>query len=473
MVSVLERDPDWSTLPAGTPPGIRRLSQRCLEKDPRRRLHDIADARLEVEDTLGGSASSAASAAVTVPAGRTWLAWGVAAVALVALAGSVAWNARSSTFTDPGPRLSRALRLTNTPAQESGPAISPDGKWVAYFSNVRGPTDVWVKFLDSGSTLNLTASLPLVVQVRAGIGGVDISPDGTEIGFVARQSPTATFFDTWVIPAPIGGVPRKLLAGLQAMRWSPDGKRLVAMRPGATKGDTLIVANSDGSDQRELIPVQGGRHIHWPEWSRDGKYVYFIYTFQGFNTEPSDIYRVSVDGGAPEPVAQSSRRAIYPLSLPGDDGLLFSANPNTVDLGLWWQSRDGKQMRPLTTGVGEHTESRLSADGRHLVSTLVEMRQSLMLVPVRARRSGPGPPDHGWLHGRCGSVARPARRSHRVQLFALRQPESVACTSGRQSGDASDGGHVNRRAPGVFTRRSTDCVCLRPRRSARHLGRER
>ena len=52
MTAVLEREPDWSGLPENTPQTVRRLLRRCLEKDPHHRLHDIADARIEIDDAL-------------------------------------------------------------------------------------------------------------------------------------------------------------------------------------------------------------------------------------------------------------------------------------------------------------------------------------------------------------------------------------------------------------------------------------
>ena len=63
IAAILEREPDWSALPAQTPPSIRRLLQRCLEKDPKRRLRDIGDARLEIEEALGAIVSSSGAAA--------------------------------------------------------------------------------------------------------------------------------------------------------------------------------------------------------------------------------------------------------------------------------------------------------------------------------------------------------------------------------------------------------------------------
>jgi serine/threonine protein kinase len=62
IAAILERDADWGVLPAQTPVSIRRLLQRCLEKDPKRRLRDIGDARLEIEEALGVIASGGAAA---------------------------------------------------------------------------------------------------------------------------------------------------------------------------------------------------------------------------------------------------------------------------------------------------------------------------------------------------------------------------------------------------------------------------
>ncbi len=85
------------------------------------------------------------------------------------------------------PPFSRVLRLTTTPAHEFGPAISADGKWVAYLSDARGATDVWVKFIAGGEPANLTASTGLEIQVRSAIGGLEISPDGSSIAVQARE----------------------------------------------------------------------------------------------------------------------------------------------------------------------------------------------------------------------------------------------------------------------------------------------
>ena len=71
IAAILERDPDWSTLPADTPRAVRRLLQRCLEKDPKQRLRDIGDARVEIEQIIQ-SPSEDIDADIAVHQSRTW-----------------------------------------------------------------------------------------------------------------------------------------------------------------------------------------------------------------------------------------------------------------------------------------------------------------------------------------------------------------------------------------------------------------
>ena len=100
LAAILEREPAWDTLPDATPAVIRRLLQRCLEKDPTRRLRDIADAGMEIEDALrGGVRTAADTAAVDRPRPRARLPWAMAAVtslaALIAV-GALTWYVRTA-----------------------------------------------------------------------------------------------------------------------------------------------------------------------------------------------------------------------------------------------------------------------------------------------------------------------------------------------------------------------------------------
>ena len=386
IAAILQSQPDLSRLPQDTPPAVVRLLQRCLEKDMRRRLRDIADARTDIDDELAGR-----TPARTPSPSSTWRLYpALAAGAILLLVGgpAVGWMAASRSREVPAPAFDRVVRVVATSAHENSPALSPDGKWIAYLSDARGATDVWVKFIAGGDPANLTAaffSSPAAagfkVQSNDYANGLAISPDGTQIAFTVLDP--SNQMSSWVVPAPLGGVPRPFLRNTETgLQWSPNGDRIVFSRTGGPLGDALVVADAEGQNPIELAKRQGAQHIHWPRWSGDGKYIYFNHGPQNFNIEPTGVFRVPASGGPIEPVIASARRAAYPF--PSSDGaaLIYAANPDTVDLNLFWRDlRTGKDTR-LTAGIGEYTHPVLSSDGTMLIGTALDSRQSLQRLTV-------------------------------------------------------------------------------------------
>ena len=152
IAKILEREPDWSALPAATPAPIRRLLLRCLAKDPKQRLRDIGDVRIEIDaidEVLPGAPTRRRRLAAPRRRRTTWLPW----VALVALAAAVgAWEApapgdRRRRTRSPTPR-SRASRIGR--ARKSGAEISPDGRFVAFLADQDGEFDLWVSQVGTG-----------------------------------------------------------------------------------------------------------------------------------------------------------------------------------------------------------------------------------------------------------------------------------------------------------------------------------
>src|SRR6185295_17085296 len=117
--AILERTPDWTLLPPATPPAIRLLLRRCLERDTRRRLHDVGDARLDIEEALSSGSE---------PLKQPRSAIGTAV---------------------------RFSRLTDFVGHKESPAISPDGKMVAFVAMVDGRRHIWVRMLAGGAALQV------------------------------------------------------------------------------------------------------------------------------------------------------------------------------------------------------------------------------------------------------------------------------------------------------------------------------
>ena len=159
LAAVLRAEPDWSWLPAGTPMSIQRLLRRCLSKDPRERLHDIADARLDIRDAPVEHDHAIASS----PVPRRVLAWRVVG-ALCVLAASLAiilWTRSGRTSVD-GP----VYRSVIEPVQSDGGAgkgaaianirrglaLSPDGRRLAFVAaGSDGRPLLWIQPLDAST----------------------------------------------------------------------------------------------------------------------------------------------------------------------------------------------------------------------------------------------------------------------------------------------------------------------------------
>src|SRR5580765_4464012 len=147
--AVIHKEPGWNLLPATTSPVVVRLLQRCLVKDPKQRLRDIGDARLEIEGALNTTGDVATAAAVPR---RSWMSsagWLIgAALGLVALGvGGVHFTERQP---DPAPPIRFEIAAPEKTTFVSGGMISPNGRFVAFVARAdRGSMAIWVRSLDS------------------------------------------------------------------------------------------------------------------------------------------------------------------------------------------------------------------------------------------------------------------------------------------------------------------------------------
>jgi eukaryotic-like serine/threonine-protein kinase len=157
--AILSREPNWALLPKDLPESIRRLLRRCLDKDLRQRMHHIADARIELDETLSSLTTSTAMWAATATKMR-WAAiavvFAVGAVGLGAL-GAYLFIMRSNRATESGRAETSTViekQITTNPIEDPVvfAAISPDGKYVAYNDS----TAIRIRLIDTGETRTLS-----------------------------------------------------------------------------------------------------------------------------------------------------------------------------------------------------------------------------------------------------------------------------------------------------------------------------
>jgi len=144
LAAVIKGEPEWSALPADTPAAVRRLLRRCLRKDAKERLHDISDARIEMQDAQAEAASEGTTVPVPVVTRRSRerLAWMTVAIVLaVALALSLVLTRR------PIPTAPEMRLEITTPATSSALhfALSPDGTRLVFVASGEGQPRLWVR----------------------------------------------------------------------------------------------------------------------------------------------------------------------------------------------------------------------------------------------------------------------------------------------------------------------------------------
>jgi Tol biopolymer transport system component len=375
IAAILEHEADWSALPAPTPPGIRRLLQRCLVKDAKRRLRDIGDARLDIEEALDDRDPPAAA---TPPARRFgWAAWTGAGVLIIAAA--VVWQQQRTEYFWRNPiEGAKVARLTDFRGAEHHAAISRDGKFVAFLSDHDGSWDAWVSQVGTGKVYNLTKGGVRELRNPA-TRTVGFSPDGSLVALWSRVPDKGSVDAGWAVPT-LGGPLQPYLKGVSELDWSPDGRRIVYHPP--AEGDPLFVTGPDEKVGRQIYVARVGFHNHFPVWSPDGAFIYFVH---GLPLDESDIWRIRAEGGTPERLTFHNSRVTFPTLL--DNRTLLYLATDVDGSGPWIYAIDTQRgiSRRVSTGLEQYTSLAASGDGRHVVATLSQSAEGLWRVPIDGR----------------------------------------------------------------------------------------
>jgi Tol biopolymer transport system component len=268
LAAVLDREPDWSLLPDKTPPAMQRLLRRCLEKDPKLRLHDMGDAGLDLQDALASPSAHEASLTVHAGSNRKLFAGLAAGVAIGAgVAAAFFWRSTPET-TAPAPAQIRFSIDTPPMPSPHAMAISPDGRSVAFtaFVRVNGPAMLFVRRIGSLES----QPVPGTEDVSTAVDSVPFwSPDSQSLGFHAPASGKLKTVDV------ASGHPRVLCdvssTIFQGGAWNQHNDIVFS------SGDELYRVPASGGTPVLLAtytpPLQVG--LRWPQFLPDGRrYLY-------------------------------------------------------------------------------------------------------------------------------------------------------------------------------------------------------
>jgi Tol biopolymer transport system component len=181
----------------------------------------------------------------------------------------------------------------------------------------------------------------------------------------------------------MGGPPRRFLPeDTVNVAWSPDGLRLVYF---TFNGDPLILADAKGNTIKEILPAKKGDHNHFPAFSVDGRWIYYVHGEPPQTVAEYNIWRIATDGGsAPELVAELHTNVSYLTPLDDRTVLFIAPAPDQSGPWLWALDVDRKTTRRINTGLEHYLSIAATADRRRLVATVArQSTAALWSMPIR------------------------------------------------------------------------------------------
>ena len=403
LAAVLRQDVDWAALPADTPPRLRALLERCLDRDLKTRLRDIGEARVALSRVNDPLSQPSLDRPQPGPSSgprrgiRESIAWGLAVAATLAAVGI--WIARPGSA--PAAGAGQSVRLTfippdNVTAEAGGALISPDGQKLLFTGRTAdGRRTLWLRRLDSLEAtplpdtddaiepfwspdsrsiafgaqgklkrLDLGAARSQVLADAARSNNGAWSPSGVIVFSPDFRQPLARVAATGgerTVAVPLNSVSRE--GGHRHPHFLPDGRHFLYV---SNRGSTnvLMVGSTDSTETKELLPDFAPAVYARPGWLiyiRNGTLV--AHAFDADRLEFS---------GQPEPISTAPMGANWAQGARvsvSDTGTLVIQNATAYDYQLWWYRRDGKSIATFgpVRKVTVAEFPRISPDGKRVV----------------------------------------------------------------------------------------------------------
>jgi Tol biopolymer transport system component len=406
LAAVLKEEPDWSHLPAGTPPQIRSLLHRCLKKDGKQRLQAIGDARIVLEEVSSGAPQDDPLGAGAQPAkpSRRWFAWGVAALLSVTLIPIAFLHFREKHSLAEPVRFQIPL-----PIGARSFSLSPNGRLLAFTATGSdGRNLIWIRALDA------LEARPLPGTEDAFTPPVFWSPDSRFIAFQTAGK---------LKKINISGGPPQTICEIQALvlggAWSREDVIIFG-----TDGPGIMQVPAAGGVATLLTTIAGSDEIHvFPSFLPDGRHFVYLRAPENpgilvgsLNVKPEQqsrtpllttsvmpVYAPSTDPalgrllfmrestlmaqsfdvgrlelvGEPVPVADRVGTVFLSASFSAsaNDVLAYRVRGGTTTTKLTWFDRTGKvlgRVRDSDAGSYTYTDVALSPDGSRVATTLYD-----------------------------------------------------------------------------------------------------
>ncbi len=290
IFSIMNEPPEPLTaVRTGVPKELERITNKCLTKKADERYQDVTNLLVDLQACRRELEPQQSRVATPAPAPKRtspMIFGGLAAVVLAAL-GLGWWFGTSSEPTIEAPPQYKLTQQTFDTGYTAQPAISPDGRLLAYASDraSEGNLDIWVQQVSGGDPIQLTSH-------ASDEGSPSFSPDASQLVFRSQRDGGGIY-----LIAALGGSERLLAKSGQKPRFSPDGQRVAYSVGGGLRDSSVYVVPVSGGSPEKL--ETGVAWAGWPVWSPDGKHI----LFQGNDEETiiaidaMDWWVVAVEGG--------------------------------------------------------------------------------------------------------------------------------------------------------------------------------
>ena len=423
-------------LPDATPLRIRRVLRRCLEKDPNRRLHDVADARIELEDATSNPDVTPVS---RLPHAVRTLAAGLA---LCAAGLVIGWRYGVDVRDQPASRTTRfTWALPDGLGLDSPPTVSPDGQLIAFTARAvaGGPSKLYVRSLHQ-----------LEARQLAGTDGAKQpfwSPDARSLAYFSRGKLMKVSLD--------GGAPVQLCDAPDGRggSWSATGVIVFGARQ--MESGLMRISQAGGEvEPATLLDAQQGENSHrWPVFLPDGRH--FLYFVRALSAERRGVYVGRTDRPASTPgtlLFLSDAEAVYASFDERERGVLLTVSDGRI------QARLFDARRRLLTGDPRTLDLPVAGNTPHHAMMLTRLlRRARPCTFVRAVRRTPGMDRHGRHRADAWRRTCATRRAAGV---ARRSPPGAhrARRRAREPGFVGRGSRTRDSPPRVH---QTDCPVAR------------
>lgn len=347
-----------------------RLVERALALVPQVR-HESAGAM------AAGLLATIGAAEPTAPPGRggasrRLLAGGVA-LALAAVAGLGFLLGKRA---EPAPAaldVPHVNRLTELAGIEEFPAISPDGKSVAFTAYAGGKRQIFVRLIAGGPPLQLTRDPVDHQQPRW-------SPDASSLLYYSPPAPGEAQGTLREISA-LGGAPRRVTSSVGGADVSLLDGRIALFRL-AGQGVELVTAPRDGSAFQVVAALVPGSYYLYPRWSPDARWI----AFQRGDGVRSDVFVVPAAGGDPRQLTHDQTLISGFTWLPDSTGIVFSSSrtstlPYLPTFSLWAARLQDRRLRQLTSGDSSFEHPDVNQAGA-MVAGRMRMQLDIWKLPV-------------------------------------------------------------------------------------------